>query len=113
MPEGTPHKSSERRRFPRHSIVRPCKIRDRRNLLFSGGRTTDLSVGGALIRVDRARPFRAGDEIDMVVAWSDSAVVASEHMLRATIKRVLPIDYHHQALAVEFAIPEQELAAAA
>ena len=92
----------ERRRHQRHSTVRACKIRDRRTLLFAPGRTSDLSVSGALLRVDRVRPFAPGDEIDVVVAWDNGAIVTGDSMIRATVRRVVPMDYHHQAVAVQF-----------
>ena len=98
----------ERRKFERTPTVRPCKVRDRRMLLFSPGQTCDVSQGGLLLRVDRARPFAPGDQIDVVVAWSHDALVRGEAMSRATVKRVTPMDCHHQAIAVEFETPAQQ-----
>jgi len=93
---------NERREHARHRVVRLCKIRDRRSLLFSPGQTCDISVGGAMLRVDRARPFSVGDEIDMVIAWGNDAVLTGDAVVRGTIKRVTPIDHHHQSVAVRF-----------
>lgn len=95
-------KDTDRRRHARHRVVRLCKVRDRRTLLFSAGQTCDVSVGGAMIRVDRYRPFAEGDELDVVIAWGNDAVIPGDAMVRAKVKRVTPIDYHHQALAVQF-----------
>lgn len=94
--------TQDRRRHPRRTLVRLCKVRDRRTLLFAAGQTSDISPGGALIRVDRARLFGAGDELDLVVAWGSDAVLPGDSMVRARVKRVTPIDHHHQAIAVEF-----------
>lgn len=92
----------ERRRHDRHIVVRPCKLRDRRSLLFSPGQTHDVSPSGALLKVDSARSFSPGDEVEVAVAWNHDAVLSSEGLVRARVRRVCPIDYHHQAIAVEF-----------
>jgi len=95
----------DRRRHERRREVRPAKVRDRRMLLFSGGETCDISEGGMLLRVERARAFAQGDELDVVVAWGNDALVRGEAMTRARVRRVTPIDHHHQALALEFERP--------
>lgn len=95
-------KENDRRHHPRHRVIRLCKVRDRRTLLFSAGQTCDISVGGAMLRVDRYRPFAEGDELDLVIAWGNDAVIPGDAMVRAKVKRVTPIDYHHQAVAVQF-----------
>jgi c-di-GMP-binding flagellar brake protein YcgR len=94
--------SIERRRHERNIVVRPCKVRDRRSLLFSPGQTHDISDGGMLVKVDSARAFSPGDEIELAVAWNHDPVLASEGMVKARVRRVFPIDYHHQAIALEF-----------
>ena len=93
---------TERRKHDRQPIVHPCKVRDRRTASYSAGQTADYSPGGALIRVDRARPFGPGDEIDLVVAWDGEPIVHADALTRARVRRVTPIDHHHQAVAVEF-----------
>ncbi len=101
----------ERRQHPRHTVVRHCKVRDGRTASFAPGLTTDVSDGGALIRVDRARPYGPGDEIDIVVSWDDRPVLSSQDLIRARIRRVQPIDHHHQAVAVEYVRAAAALAA--
>jgi hypothetical protein len=93
---------SERRKHDRRAIVRLCKVRDRRTASYASGETADYSSGGALIRVDRARPFGPGDEVDLVVSWDGSALVSADSLVRGRVRRVTPIDHHHQAVAVEF-----------
>lgn len=93
---------NERRRHERNIVVRPCKVRDRRNLLFSAGQTHDVSESGALVKVDSARAFTPGDELEVAIAWNHDPVLAAEGLVRARVRRVTPIDYHHQALALEF-----------
>lgn len=99
------NKPEDRRRHARRSVVRPAKVRDRRMLLFSPGETCDISESGLLLRVDRARAFAPGDELDVVVAWGNDPLVRGEAMSRARVRRVTPIDHHHQALALEFDQP--------
>jgi len=92
----------ERRRHPRLTLVRPCKVRDCRTLVFSPGLTSDVSVSGALLRIDRTRPIAPGDELEVAVAWTRDAVLSAQSMVRAKVRRVTPIDHHHQSVAVEF-----------
>lgn len=99
--------NQERRRHNRDIMVRPCKLRDRRSLLFAAGETHDVSPGGAMVRIDSARSFSPGDEVDVAIAWNHDPVLASEGLVRARVRRVLPIDFHHQALALEFDRMEQ------
>ena len=94
--------ASNRRRNVREVIVRPCKVRDRRSLLFAAGETHDVSGGGAMVRIDSTRQFAPGDELDLAIAWKHEPVLSGEGLRRARVKRVLPIDFHHQALALEF-----------
>jgi hypothetical protein len=103
---------SDRRKHQRQPVIRHCKVRDRRTAAYAPGQTADLSMGGALIRVDRARPFGPGDEVDLVVSWDDRAVLSADSLVRARVRRVTPIDHHHQAVAVEFVAEAAALAAA-
>lgn len=95
---------SDRRQHPRQAVIRQCKVRDARTAAFAPGQTADVSAGGALIRVDRARPFGPGDELDLVVSWDDKPVISAKDMVRARVRRVTPIDHHHQAVALEFVL---------
>jgi hypothetical protein len=94
--------NADRRRDARHILVRACKVRGRRDLLFSAGQTHDVSDSGALVRVERTRQFGPGDELDIVVAWSDEPLLSADATVRARVRRVTPIDHHHQAIALEF-----------
>lgn len=94
---------SERRQHQRQIVSRLCKVRDRKTAMYSPGQTSDISLGGAMIEVNRTRPFGPGDELDVVVAWANGAILSSESMVKATVKRVIPLDDTRQALAVQFA----------
>lgn len=102
---------SERRQHPRKTLIRQCKVRDGRTASYAAGQTADVSAGGALIRVDRARPYGPGDEIELVVSWDDRPVISAKDLVRARVRRVTPIDHHHQAVALEF-VPEAAALAA-
>lgn len=102
---------SDRRQHPRRAVVHQCKVRDGRTASYAAGLTADVSAGGALIRVDRARPYGPGDELDLVVSWDDRAVISSKDLVRARVRRVTPIDHHHQAVALEFVREAAALAA--
>lgn len=103
--------NQDRRRHERKSQVRACKVCDSKTLHFSPGQTSDISESGALIRVDRARLFGPGDELEVAISEGRGAVLSRESMVRAIVRRVLPIDYFNQAIAVEFQTPALALAA--
>lgn len=106
-------RDEDRRQHERKIVVSQCKIRDRRGLLFSPGQTSNVSEGGALVRVDRVRPFDVGDQIQFVMAPGEAGVLKSSMLVDAVVRRVIPIDYHHQALALQFVEPKANVAAAA
>jgi hypothetical protein len=102
-PPTRPVQIGERRRAPRTVVVKQCKIFHRRLARFVGAETTNVSSTGLLIRIDRARPVMVGDEIQVAVAWDRRVQMLPSHSLRAgRVVRVLPIDHHHQAIAVAF-----------
>lgn len=100
--------NSERRRFLRTPVVRACKVRDRRTARYLPAQTADLSAGGALLRVDRSRPIGPGDEFDMYLSVPGVSVLSADHSVRATVRRVTPIDHHFQAIALEFGVSEAQ-----
>lgn len=95
--------SIERRRFPRRSDDRPCKILHRASPRFAPGRTTNTSAGGALIRILSSRRFDPGESIDLAIARPDAAILTAADLLPARIIRVEPGEDSLQTLAVEFA----------
>lgn len=103
----------ERRRHDREPVVKPCKVRDRRGLLFCAGVTTDYCPGGVLMKIDSSRCFSPGDEVDFAAAWDQTAVIPTSGLVRGTVRRVLPIDHHHQAIAIQFGQEQQALQHAA
>ena len=105
---------SERRRHPRMRAVRPAKVFLRAALRYSGGETADVSESGALLRVESARPIRAGDRVDVAVVreGEGGAVIESKGTPAARVVRVSPLDRFFQSIAVEFEEPISLAAAA-
>ena len=95
--------STVRRRHDRAWIVRGCRIRATNRVRAEQAETTNLSESGALIRVGSEGTFGVGDEVEILVAWDGEAVVQSDDSIRGVVRRVVPMDYHHQAIGVEFA----------
>jgi c-di-GMP-binding flagellar brake protein YcgR len=106
MPTATTTPSSpltlERRRCERHQIVKDCKLRGCSAPAFTPAQTTNLSLSGALIRIPTARPFAPGDEIELALPASNEPLITSDALIHARVRRVIPIDHHHQALGIEF-----------
>lgn len=97
--------SQDRRRTPRHTFVRPCKMQRLGEVRYEPGETTNISSGGALLRVPTRHPIRAGERIRVGVAWESAGVIQSGSLLPARVVRVIPIDFHHVAVAVEYDRP--------
>lgn len=106
---------SDRRQHPRTTATRPAKVFLPSALRYAPAQTSDVSAGGALVCVERARALKAGDVIEVVSAadrYSQGGVIESKSMVRGRIVRVTPMDHHQQAVAIRFDEP-QTLAAAA
>jgi hypothetical protein len=64
-------------------------------------RTSDVSVGGALIEIAATRPFSAGDAV-LVAILGDSVVIDPRAMAEAVVVRVEQIGPGRQRVAVRF-----------
>ncbi len=100
----------DRRIFPRRSFVRPCKVQRTGDVRFEAGETTNISASGALIRVAGRQPIRPGERLRVGVAWESNGVLESGSLLPARVVRVVPIDFHHQAVAIQYDRPLAEQA---
>lgn len=108
---------NDRRRHARRDYVRPCKVQRSGHVRYEAGQTTNISTSGALLCIDREPAIRAGETIRVGVAWESAGVLESGSLLPARVVRVIPIDFHHQAVAVEYcrqasSAPQQVAAAA-
>jgi c-di-GMP-binding flagellar brake protein YcgR len=93
----------ERRQHERLQTTRGCKLRAVARPGFSPAQTTNLSLGGALLCVPNDRPYAPGDEVELALPLQGQSLVRSDELIRARIRRVVPIDHHQQALGLQFA----------
>ena len=98
----------ERRRHERTILIRPCKLRPAGQTRYLPASTTDVSAGGALIRVSRDRPFKQGEQIQVGVDWGDTPILTAEALVPARVVRIVPMDRHEQAIGVAFDRPVAE-----
>lgn len=92
----------DRRRHERIFTVRDCKLRGRSNPSFTPAQTTNLSLGGALLRVPTSRVYAPGDTIEVALPAGNEPLITSDALIGATVRRVIPVDHHHQAIGIEF-----------
>ncbi|MFG0256923.1 MAG: PilZ domain-containing protein [Phycisphaerales bacterium JB043] len=96
----------ERRRAPRVPKILDAKVFCPLQGRFLPAQTSNVSDGGLLLWVDRSRTIDIGEEIDVAVAETPkSQVVSRTGMRRARVVRVVPIDFHTQAIAVAYGVP--------
>lgn len=107
---------ANRRESRRRVRITPAKVYDERAERYYPAETTNLSAGGALIKVNRSMPICRGDRLsigilrdfDLPEEQSGSAPVRQTSVLRredfepATVVRVTPIDPCSQAIAIQF-----------
>lgn len=92
----------DRRTSERRVEVRAVKIFLEASGRYVPAMTSNVSEGGALVRLDRAQPLRSGDQVAITIHRDDAGVVSHEHMRQARIVRVTPMDCHHQAVAIRY-----------
>ncbi len=94
----------DRRAHPRLPVLRPARL-VRGDSPIGGrltfARTSDVSVGGALIEIAATRPFSAGDAV-LVAILGDSVVIDPRAMAEAVVVRVEQIGPGRQRVAVRF-----------
>lgn len=93
----------EKRRFDRKPIVRRCKVCLPGRPGSAAGETSNASESGCLIRIGRDRELAEGDELRVAVAWDGEGVIRDKDLVTAHVRRVVPIDHHHQAVGIEYA----------
>ncbi|MEM1165457.1 MAG: PilZ domain-containing protein [Planctomycetota bacterium] len=94
--------TTDRRRHPRVTAVRACKVRPARSVRYLPAQTADVSGGGALVRLDSEHELKPGEAIEVAVAWNGEAVLPDEAVQRAIIRRVYTTGDGQQAVGVEF-----------
>lgn len=93
----------DRRAHPRLPILRPARlVRDGAPAGLTFARTTDVSIGGALIEIAAPRTFNPGDAVRVAIL-ADSVVIDPRSMTDATVVRVEHAGPGRQRVAVRFA----------
>ncbi len=104
MPETTLR--FDRRKHDRANLVRDCKLRCVERPGFALAQTTNLSLGGALVRVPASMSFAMGQRVQFALPVQGRSLVRSSELINAKVRRVVPIDHQHQAVGIQF---EREL----
>lgn len=100
--------SADRRRHVRLDVERPCKVvfpAGRRSL---SARTSNVSVTGALLRVDSPRLLSPGETIRLAISWTNAPIIREDQLVSARVVRALGIHGEAQTVAVEFAQSSQQ-----
>lgn len=92
----------DRRRHRRFVVQRPGKVFRRSTQQYVPVVSEDVSFGGARLRIESARPFVAGELLDVGLAMSSRAIVPSASLLRAVVVRSERVDEALQAVAVRY-----------
>lgn len=103
MPES---KDADRRRHPRAPAEIACKIRRDARALFTPGRTTNVSPGGAAVELLGPRRAEVGERVAVAFEHAACPVTRSVHMITATIVRAEPSLGGVQRVALAFDTPQ-------
>lgn len=100
----------ERRRDPRQRLARGCKVFYWPTQRYLAAKTCDVSAGGALLRIDCARPLAEDEQLDVIVPPGEAGFALSRDQRRARVVRSRTGRDGEQLVAVEF---ERDVAMAA
>lgn len=100
-----------RRTHPRADAEICCKLRRDARALFSPGRTTNISPGGAAVVLTGPRPAVVGERVAIAFEHAACPVTRSAHMITATIVRADPAFDNTQRIALAFDTPQYGLEA--
>ena len=97
-----PKLNAERRIHPRSFTEIAVKLRRSARTLFTGGRTVDVSQGGASIELYGPREAHAGERIAIAFENLHCPVTRAARMIGAQVIRVEPLNNGRQLVAIEF-----------
>ena len=100
---------ADRRRHPRADAEIACKLRPDARAVFTPGRTTNLSPGGAALELRGPRPLRPGERVAVAFEHAACPVTRAVHMITATIVRADPALEGRQQVAIAFDTPQHGL----
>ena len=93
----------DRRRHPRLAVSRPCKMFDDRSVRYRSGVTTNISRGGALIKMHQNCSVEPGDPVYLGVASSGRhGLMSRDEMIHAEVVRIDADDPAGPTVAVRF-----------
>tara|TARA_R110000782_G_scaffold53205_8_gene113439 strand:+ start:1023 stop:1370 length:348 start_codon:yes stop_codon:yes gene_type:complete len=95
-----------RRSYPRADAEICCKLRRDARALFSPGRTTNISPGGAAVELSGPRPAAVGERVAIAFEHARCPVTRSAQMITATIVRAEPSFDNTQRVALAFDTPQ-------
>lgn len=87
MPEPTPHTIDERRKAPRFDLDAPAKVRLFESPRYQLATVVNLSSTGAMLKLHRQSPLRAGEIIELGLPTNDAPVIRQNAMPRAQVVR--------------------------
>jgi len=94
--------NAERRAYARSDTQIAVKLRRSARMLFTGGRTLDVSQGGALIELVGPRQAHEGERIAIAFENLHCPVTRAARMLGAMVIRAEPMREGRQRVAIEF-----------
>lgn len=97
--------AADRRRNKRFPVARPGKAFRRATQQYAAVMSRNLSVGGALLEVQTARPIGVGELMDVAIAFRDRPVLQSESLVSAIVTRADPVSEGRQTVAVRYIEP--------
>ena len=101
--------SDERREYARSASQIAVKLRRSARTLFTGGRTLDVSQGGASIEIIGPRQAKVGERIAIAFENLHCPVTRAARMLGAKVVRVESMSEGIQRIAIEFDAPQAGL----
>ncbi len=101
--------NDERRAHSRVDAEIAIKLRRSARMLFTGGRTLDVSQGGASLELIGPREAQAGERIAIAFENLQCPVTRAAKMIGAQVVRVEPLIEGKQRIAVQFDSLQQGL----
>lgn len=102
---------AERRRFPRTDAEIACKLRRDARAVFTPGRTTNISSGGAALELSGPRRAEIGERVAIAFEHAACPVTRSVQMVMGTVVRAGASLNGTQRVALVFDVPQMGLEA--
>lgn len=92
----------EHRALPRVPLERPAKVYHLGTRRYLPAVTCNISGGGVLLRVKTPRALTPGDRIDVLIAWSNRAVLSASDRVAGAVTRAARGASGEQFVAIAF-----------